>query len=86
MGNVLWSKRALKQLLTIDRRYRQAIKDKTAQLVAFPPVILDVKKLEGEENYHRLRVGDYRAIFELVQGKPLVLLIQQVKRRTSRTY
>lgn len=47
MGNVLWSKRALKQLLTIDHRYRQAIKDKTAQLVAFPPVILDVKKLEG---------------------------------------
>ena len=32
----------------------------------------DVKKLEGSKNEYRLRVGNYRVLFELV-GKPIVV-------------
>lgn len=86
MVNVVWTKRALKQLLGIDSRFRKTIVEKTKQLVAFPVTPLDVKKLKGDANVYRLRIGDYRVIFELVKGEPVVLMIQQIKRRTSHTY
>lgn len=86
MKQVIWSQRALKQLSHIDSRYRSRIVSKTAQLAAFPPVVLDVKKLQEIENHYRLRCGDYRVIFSLQSGTPVVLVIQQVKRRVSRTY
>lgn len=86
MKQVIWSQRALKQLSRVEHRYRTRIVSKTAQLAAFPPKALDVKRLEGIENHYRLRCGDYRVIFTLQQGEPVVVVIQQVKRRTTRTY
>lgn len=46
MVNVVWTKRALKQLLSINSRFRETIVEKTKQLVAFPVAHLDVKKLK----------------------------------------
>lgn len=86
MVEVVWSKRALKQLIKIDSRYRKAINEKIKQLVAFPLVALDIKKLQDSDNQYRLRTGDYRIIFALVEGKPVVLKIEEVIRRTSKTY
>lgn len=50
MVEVVWSKRALKHLAKIDSRYRKAINEKTKQLVTFPLVMLDVKKLQDTDN------------------------------------
>ncbi|MCG7368247.1 type II toxin-antitoxin system RelE/ParE family toxin [Pantoea sp. ACRSH] len=86
MVEVVWSKRALKHLTKIDSRYRKVINEKTQQLVTFPLVTLDIKKLQDTDNQYRLRVGDYRVIFELIEGEPVVLRIEEVTRRTSRTY
>ncbi|MCG7387294.1 type II toxin-antitoxin system RelE/ParE family toxin [Pantoea sp. ACRSB] len=86
MVEVVWSKRALKHLTKIDSRYRKAINEKTQQLVTFPLVTLDIKKLQDTDNQYRLRVGDYRIIFELIDGEPVVLRIEEVTRRTSKTY
>ncbi|WP_312315320.1 type II toxin-antitoxin system RelE/ParE family toxin [Atlantibacter sp.] len=41
-------------------------------------------KDRGDE--YRLRVGDYRVIYKVIDGKPRILQIQRVLRRTSRTY
>jgi mRNA interferase RelE/StbE len=86
MVEVIWSKHALKQLTKIDSRYHKAIREKTNRLVLFPAVSLDIKKLQDRELRYRLRVGDYRIIFELIDGEPVVITIQEVKRRTTRTY
>ncbi|RSB61540.1 type II toxin-antitoxin system RelE/ParE family toxin [Atlantibacter subterranea] len=86
MVQVEWSKRAVKQLQTIDTRYRKAIWNKVSQLETFPDVSLDLKKLEAPGKFYRLRVGDYRIIFEIIDGVPTVCKIQEVKRRTSQTY
>ncbi|MBT9428933.1 type II toxin-antitoxin system RelE family toxin [Candidatus Symbiopectobacterium endolongispinus] len=85
MVQVSWSKRALKQLGTIDTRYRKRIKDKVGELADFPNVTMDLKKLESSGKQYRLRVGDYRIIFELIDGTPQVCEILEVKRRTSTT-
>jgi mRNA interferase RelE/StbE len=86
MAQVEWSKRALKQLLSVDTRYQQAISRSVTQLAQFPTLTKDVKKLTECGNLYRLRVGNYRVLFEIIQGKPIVCQIQAVKRRTSKTY
>ncbi|MCW0345931.1 hypothetical protein NB703_004024 [Pantoea ananatis] len=86
MVKVIWSKRASKHLLKIDRRYQNTIYQKVGELVAFPLVALDIKKLQASDNQYRLRVGDYRVLFELIYGEPVVLEIKEVARRTSSTY
>ncbi|MEQ9873519.1 type II toxin-antitoxin system RelE/ParE family toxin [Pectobacterium brasiliense] len=86
MMKVSWSKRALKQLGTIDTRYRKRIKEKVGELSTFPDVNLDLKKLESSGKQYRLRVGDYRIIFELINDIPQVCEILEVKRRTTTTY
>lgn len=86
MVKVVWSKRASKHLLKIDKRYQKTIYQKVSELVAFPLVMLDIKKLQGNANHYRLRIGDYRVLFELIDGEPVVLEIKEVARRTTSTY
>lgn len=86
MVAVQWTKKATKQLLSIDIRYRKAIKEKVDKLIAFPAVELDIKKLKATDSQYRMRVGDYRIIFQIENGEPVVCTIQEVKRRTSTTY
>ena len=44
-----------------------------------------VRKNEGAERAYRVRVGDYRIVYEIYDKEKLVLLIQVV-RRTEATY
>ncbi len=41
-----------------------------------------VKKLSAEENFYRLRVGDYRIIYQ-VKGKVLLILILKIGHRKN---
>ena len=42
-----------------------------------------VKKLKGYENIYRIRVGDYRVIYEVKDQEMLVLIISSVHRRDA---
>ncbi|NHB93574.1 type II toxin-antitoxin system RelE family toxin [Photorhabdus cinerea] len=86
MVKVIWSKAAIKQLTRIDTRYQKAIKQKVNSLMDFPLVDLDIRKLSGFDNKHRLRVGNYRVLFELLNGEPKILEIQEIRRRQTKTY
>ncbi|WP_442801259.1 type II toxin-antitoxin system RelE family toxin [Serratia rubidaea] len=86
MVTVQWTKKATKQLISIDARYRKAIKEKVGKLITFPTVELDIKKLKAGDSQYRMRVGDYRVIFQIENGEPVICTIQEVKRRTSTTY
>jgi mRNA interferase RelE/StbE len=39
----------------------------------FPP---GVRKLQGEEHAHRIRVGDYRVIYDVLQEEVVVLVLR----------
>lgn len=86
MNRVNWTKDALRQLIKIDSRYQNAVKEKANALTTFPNESLDTKKLKGEVNQWRLRVGNYRIIFEVINGEPKIINIQAIKRRSDRTY
>ncbi|MEY0256196.1 type II toxin-antitoxin system RelE/ParE family toxin [Morganella morganii] len=86
MTEVQWTKKAIRQLRTIDTRYQKAISEKINRLTTFPMVELDIKKLKSTNNQYRLRVGDYRVIFEIIDSKPVICTIKEIKRRTSQTY
>ncbi|MBS9783199.1 MAG: type II toxin-antitoxin system RelE/ParE family toxin [Pasteurella sp.] len=86
MNKLVWTVKATKQLLKIDRRYIKSIKDSVATLVNFPDVYLDIKKLKGSQSQYRIRVGKYRIIFEVIDDEPRIISIQTIKRRNEQTY
>jgi len=45
----------------------------------------EVRKIKGAERAYRIRVGNYRVVYEIYDNESLVLLLQ-VARRTERTY
>ncbi|KNC89884.1 type II toxin-antitoxin system RelE family toxin [Trabulsiella odontotermitis] len=82
----VWSRAAWKQLMRIDCRYRQRVKDRLVDIGdgnAPPP---DIKRLSHPEGHFRLRVGDYRVIFEMQGELQDICYIVAVHRRTSTTY
>ncbi len=70
---------ALKSLRAIPRdaqvRIRRAI-DRLAE----DPFPANVKKMAGEEHTYRLRIGDYRVVYE-IHDRRLVILILRVGHR-----
>ena len=60
---------------SIQARLRPAI-----EALAENPRPHGVKKLAGEENLYRIRVGDYRVIYK-IQGEILVFLIVKIGHR-----
>lgn len=82
---IIWSRTAKKQLLNIDWRYREKIKQKLYDIgdASAPPP--DLKKLSRPENHYRLRVGDYRIIFTRQEERHCCYIVA-VKRRTTTTY
>jgi|SRR5471030_1838123 len=83
---VIWLRKALKQLNAIDKRYRNTIEEKANSLASFPNVQLDIMKLTATDKQYRMRVGDYRVIFQIDDGEPVICTIQAVRRRTTTTY
>jgi len=64
----------------------ESVKRKFGELVEelkfnpLPSERFDVKKLRGRENTFRVRLGEYRVIYELHRAKLLILIIKFGKR------
>ena len=56
----IYSKRAAKAIGRINQPFKQKIKEAIEKLPTG-----DVKKLQGYKNAYRLRVGDYRILFDM---------------------
>jgi mRNA interferase RelE/StbE len=70
---VLIERYAQKQIMKLDRKIIPIIKASIAAL-ADNPRPYGYKKLKGEDAY-RIRVGDYRVIYEIDDGKIIVTVV-----------
>ena len=77
---IIWSESAAKELKKLDRTVANRIYKKVSQL-SETPYHLDVTKMVGDP-YFRLRVGDYRIIFD-IQNDMLRVLILKVGHRKN---
>jgi len=72
----------LKILERLEENYKRKIIEVIDKLEDFPKVRLDIKKLKGQESKFRVRVGDYRIIFELDKENRRII-IRDLGRRES---
>lgn len=73
--------RALRDLKALDRVVRQRLRQHIDRL-AQNPWPARAKKLHGQEPYYRIRVGDYRVIYE-VDGQKLRIIIVKIGHRSD---
>ena len=57
----------------------------TIRSLATEPRPHGVRKIEGSERAYRIRVGNYRVVYEIYDDEKLVLILQ-LARRTETTY
>ncbi len=70
---VLIERYAQKQIMKLDKKVIPVIKAAIADL-ADNPRPYGYKKLKGEDAY-RIRVGDYRVIYEIDDGKIIITVV-----------
>jgi mRNA interferase RelE/StbE len=75
MYRIVIKKSALKELEEIQKKFRLKIIQKIDEL-ALDPRPAGVRKLESTENNYRVRVGDYRIIYQIVDA---ILVIDVIK-------
>jgi len=75
---VRWLDRALKEAERLDRPTRQRIFDAVDRLAATGQG--DVRPLQGRSDEYRLRVGNWRILFQR-DGEQLVMLVLRVRPR-----
>ena len=72
---VKFSKGAKKQFRKLPLDVQERIQTKINDL-AIEPRPNGVKKLQGDDNSYRVRVGDYRVIYEVVDDVLIVTVIK----------
>ena len=82
---IIWTPKALKQLSKLKNKAAQKrIVVAVRALVDFPDTP-GVKALTNHRRAYRLRVGDYRILFD-VFDQARIISIEEVKKRDERTY
>ncbi len=71
---ISWDERALQDLEKLEVLLRKRIVKKIEQF-ADSCSFNDIKRLQGYDKLYRLRVGDYRVIFELLNQEIIILKI-----------
>lgn len=83
--DVIWQPKAVKQLKKVgDRVIQKRILTATGGLSLFPDCS-NVKRLTDHEPTHRLRVGNWRVLFNVFEAVNIVS-IEEVKKRDENTY
>ena len=76
--DVLWSSRSVRQLKKLDKKQAKTIRDAVLGITDNP--FTAVRRL-SDSAFFRLRVGNYRVIMDLQQGKMIVFVIEVDHRR-----
>ena len=84
MNSLFWTPKAAKQLRKLDRQYQIVIRDGVNKL-AFMPNCQNIKALPNHRYGYRLRIGNYRVLFDW-DGMVKIIEIQEIKKRDECTY
>jgi len=84
MNTVYWTVRAAKQLRKLHRLHQVAVRDAVSTL-ANMPACTNVVRLVNHDYAYRLRVGDYRVLFNW-EGSVKIVQIEAIRKRDERTY
>ena len=80
MYSIEWDTRAVKELKALERNERKKILERVAKLGTNPRPS-GCKKLHDKQSAFRIRVGDYRVIYQIRDSQLLVLVIRVGNRR-----
>jgi mRNA interferase RelE/StbE len=78
--SVEWDTRAVKELQALEKKERKKILERVAKLGTTPRPP-GCKKLHDKESAYRIRVGDYRVIYQIRDAQLLVLVVKVGNRR-----
>jgi mRNA interferase RelE/StbE len=78
---IVFKKSAAKSLTKIPKTDQKRIAEKIDSLAEGPPN-QDTTKMKGNNPFHRVRVGDYRIIYE-IQNEVLIILIVKIGHRSD---
>ncbi len=84
MNTLKWSKKSLRQLKKLSAQDSKTIY-RTAQTLKHFPDCQNVKRLSHHEYNYRLRIGNFRVLFDY-DGKVNIVSIEEVKKRNESTY
>jgi mRNA interferase RelE/StbE len=79
---VVFKPAVAKQLRRIDRNEQRKIVDAAKEL-ALNPRPYGYKKLVGDEGFYRIKVGDYRIIYEIADDVLIVSVLRVTNRRDA---
>ncbi len=76
--DVLWSLRSVKQLKKLDKKQARMVREGVLEITDNP--FTAVRKL-ADSAFFRMRVGSYRVIMDLQQGKMIIFVVEVDHRR-----
>ena len=79
---IRWKKSAYKELRKIQKKYIPKIIESVENL-SENPIPSGAKKLYGSEKSYRIRVGDYRIIYEIEQQQLIIQIIRVRHRKDA---
>lgn len=74
MHTIRYTAAALKALRRMPRNVAELIRQKVQDVAADPTTARNVKKLKGRDGY-RLRVGDWRVVYDIEDGVLVLIVI-----------
>ena len=84
MNTIIWTRKAVKQLRKVNKPDQSKLYD-AVQALTHMPNVQNVKTLVNNQYGYRLRVGNYRILFDWDGGVKIVN-IEEVKKRDEHTY
>ena len=79
---VEWKNTALRELKQLDRQVLQRLVT-AAEGIASDPRPVGARKLTGSDHTYRIRVGDYRIVYEIRDDDGLVEIVRVRHRRDA---
>ncbi len=76
------TKKALKQLENLPERVKEKI-DELLDVLKTTPVpfkLYDVKKMKGREHTYRIRIGDYRIVYQFNKEREEITILLVLRR------
>ena len=79
---VEWKNTALRELKQLDRQVLQRLVTAAEGIASDPPPV-GARKLTGSDHTYRIRVGDYRIVYEIRDDDGLVEIVRVRHRRDA---